>query len=183
MCWIAFVAVWIAAWLHDRRYAAEVRKREPFPSWLLIVVLAYILTGVIVPRGAWSHLAFRPQPGVQYAGTIVVVLSTAFAIWARIVLGTMWSALAIVKVGHQLRTTGPYSITRHPIYTAILGMSIGSTMAQGGGIWFLAFVTIALAVLTKIHSEEQLLVQTFGDDYRSYQRRVALIIPFVRLPG
>ena len=114
VCWIALVAVWVAAWLHDRPHAPAARKRAPFPRWLLIVMLAYLLTGAIVPRDFWSLLTFRPQPGVQYAGAIIVALSTAFAFWARIVLGTMWSVLAIAKVGHELRTTGPYSITRHP---------------------------------------------------------------------
>jgi protein-S-isoprenylcysteine O-methyltransferase Ste14 len=44
----------------------------------------------------------------------------------------MWSAAPAVKEGHQLRTTGPYAVTRHPIYTGIPGMMLGSGLLAGG---------------------------------------------------
>ncbi len=178
-CWVAFALVWIVTWLRDRRHALEVRERAPFPTGLVILILAYAVTALIVPATFWRHLAFQPQRGVQYAGVLVVVLSTAFTIWARLTLGTMWSLLAIGKMGHQLRTTGPYAITRHPIYTGIIGMLIGTAIAVGGGLSCLALVTVVLAFLIKARSEEELLLRIFEDEYRAYQREVAAIIPFL----
>ena len=32
----------------------------------------------------------------------------------------MWSAAPAVKEGHQLRTSGPYAITRHPIVLTLV---------------------------------------------------------------
>jgi len=176
-CWVAFAAVWIGAWLHARRRSAPVRERAPFPTLLLVLMVAYVLTAVIVPAPLWNHLTFQPQRDVQFAAVLVVVLSTAFTIWARLALGTMWSLLAIGRTGHELRTTGPYAVTRHPIYTGILGMTTGTAIAVGGGICALALITVAIAILIKVRSEEELLVRIFGEQYRAYRRRVGAIIP------
>ena len=46
----------------------------------------------------------------------------------------MWSMDAAVKEGHRLRTEGPYGITRHPIYTGLLGMLLGSLLLAGVGL-------------------------------------------------
>ena len=51
----------------------------------------------------------------------------------------MWSGAPAVKQEHQLRTNGPYSITRHPIYTGMLGMLLGCLLVTGGGRWVVPF--------------------------------------------
>lgn len=37
------------------------------------------------------------------------------------VVVVVWVAGALVKDDHRLRTHGPYAVTRHPIYTGLLG--------------------------------------------------------------
>ena len=59
-------------------------------------------------------------------GLVILLGSTVFTLWARFALGTMWTLDARLKEGHALRTDGPYRITRHPIYTGILGMLLRS---------------------------------------------------------
>jgi protein-S-isoprenylcysteine O-methyltransferase Ste14 len=50
-----------------------------------------------------------------------------------------------------LRTEGPYAVTRHPIYTGILGMLVGTALLSGLGYWA-AVVAVAVAGLeVKIH--------------------------------
>jgi len=58
-------------------------------------------------------------------GLAILAVSTAFTIWARPALRTMWSFDPVVKQAHLLRTRGPYAVTRHPIYTGLLGMLLG----------------------------------------------------------
>ena len=71
-------------------------------------------------------------------GLALLLAATGLTLWARLVLGTMWSAAPAVKAEHQLRTTGPYAVTRHPIYTGLLGMMLGSGLLAGGR-WILGF--------------------------------------------
>jgi protein-S-isoprenylcysteine O-methyltransferase Ste14 len=89
----------------------------------------------------------------------------------------MWAAVAEIKEGHQLRTQGPYRITRHPIYTGLIGMLLGSLFIGGFGIWVLYFIVGLIAVIIKAISEERLLKETFGEQYTLYQQRVPRLIP------
>jgi protein-S-isoprenylcysteine O-methyltransferase Ste14 len=65
--------------------------------------------------------------------------ATALTIWARLALGVMWSAAPTLKQEHKLRTGGPYAVTRHPIYTGLLGMMPGSLLLAGAGRWIVSF--------------------------------------------
>jgi protein-S-isoprenylcysteine O-methyltransferase Ste14 len=53
---------------------------------------------------------------------------------ARVTLGRLWSAWPnALRADHELHTRGPYSITRHPIYTGLSGMVVGSVLLNGLG--------------------------------------------------
>ena len=73
----------------------------------------------LVPGPDWHALRVG-SAWVTFLGVAVLLASTAFTLWARVALGTMWSMDAAVKEGHKLQTNGPYGITRHPIYTGML---------------------------------------------------------------
>lgn len=66
-------------------------------------------------------------------GITLLVVCTAFTLWARAALGTMWTSSAVVKADPELRTDGPYGITRRPIYTGLLGMVAGTALIEGLG--------------------------------------------------
>jgi protein-S-isoprenylcysteine O-methyltransferase Ste14 len=75
----------------------------------------------------WAALAVHVTE-LQVIDVILLIAATLFTLWSRLVLGTMWPSAAAVKSDHQLRTDGPYRVTRHPIYTGILGMLAGTTL-------------------------------------------------------
>jgi protein-S-isoprenylcysteine O-methyltransferase Ste14 len=56
---------------------------------------------------------------ISWGGVIITATGVSFAIAARISLGENWSGRVTVKKGHELIQSGPYSITRHPIYTGM----------------------------------------------------------------
>jgi len=100
------------------------------------------LLAVIGIAACWGALALAWLLGAAWArilGLPILVAATAFAIWARIALGAIWSAAPTVLEEHKLRTSGPYSVTRHPIYTGLLAMLAGTALLAGGGRWIVAF--------------------------------------------
>jgi protein-S-isoprenylcysteine O-methyltransferase Ste14 len=114
---------------------------------------------------------------VRVLGLAVLAASTVFTLWARFSLGTMWSMAPQVKGDHQLRTHGPYAVTRHPIYTGVLGMLLGATLLSGIGQWIVLFPVGLILVEVKIRMEEHLMQATFPDDYPRYRRHVPQLIP------
>jgi protein-S-isoprenylcysteine O-methyltransferase Ste14 len=83
----------------------------------------------------------------------------------------MWSSSAQIKEKHKLRTEGPYSITRHPIYTGLLGMLLGTTLIFGFGYSFIILIYVLIGFKVKINNEEKLLIETFGEEYKDFQKR------------
>ena len=77
-----------------------------------------------------------------------------------------------------LVTTGPYALTRHPMYVGWWIIHAGFGVFRGSA-WILA--TLPISMLTEHHNvvaEERALVQTFGAAYTGYARLVPRYIRF-----
>jgi protein-S-isoprenylcysteine O-methyltransferase Ste14 len=94
----------------------------------------------------------------------------------------MWSASPdALRADHELRTDGPYAITRHPIYTGLVGMLLGTALLNGLGV-SLGFLLIGAAFLgLRIPIEERLMSKTFPDEYARSRERVPLLVPGLHL--
>jgi protein-S-isoprenylcysteine O-methyltransferase Ste14 len=145
---------------------------------VVLVLLFFFLSDI--PHTGWRALTVHS--GWVYApGLALSFVSTAFTLWARAALGTMWTLSPVLKEGHALRTDGPYAITRHPIYTGMLGMMIGTALLAGLGRWLVVLALFAIFIEGKIHAEERLLGEAFPGSYEQYRRRVPRLVPGARL--
>lgn len=72
-----------------------------------------------------------------------------------------------------LVTDGPYRYTRNPMYLGFTCLYLGTAL-WFGGFWTLAFLPLALVVMTLgvIRREERYLARRFGEAYASYRRQV-----------
>jgi protein-S-isoprenylcysteine O-methyltransferase Ste14 len=85
----------------------------------------------------------------------------------------------IFKQGHELITTGPYRFVRHPIYTSILALLLGTAIAAGRLASLLAMLFFFAGFWIKLKQEETLMVGHFPEEYPAYQARVKALAPFV----
>jgi protein-S-isoprenylcysteine O-methyltransferase Ste14 len=181
VCWAVFLVVWMLGALYNARRAPAVRKRGWLPQrWSIApVVVVVVLVNRHLPKDTWEPLTVHAQ-WIRVAGAAVLVAAMAFTFWARWKLGLMWTSAPAAKEGHELRTDGPYAIVRHPIYTGILGMFVGTALLNQLGGWLLALVVVAVLVRWKLSAEERLMTEAFPDEYEEYKRRVPRLVP---LPG
>jgi len=179
VCWGTFLVVWIVGALYNARRGPAVRTRTMGNLRWVIGVAAVWAVLRLVPGSDWDRLSLHTS-WIRLPGLVLLVAATAFTIWARFSLGTMWSSNVVAKEGHQLRTDGPYGIVRHPIYAGLLGMLLGSAMLDGFGVWTLALVGGGAMVLLKVRAEEGLMGNIFPGDYERYRRRVPALIPSLR---
>jgi protein-S-isoprenylcysteine O-methyltransferase Ste14 len=177
--WMATGAVWLAAYAFTKRTV----RAQPLAGRLFHVGLAalgYVLLSGRWFRAGWLARRFIPQDGnLLLAAAAVTTIGCAFAIWARLALGTNWSGRVTVKEGHELITSGPYAIARHPIYTGLLLAVAGTVLAVGEWRGVAALALVLIAFLVKIGQEEQLMMQTFPEAYPAYKQRVKALIPGV----
>ena len=176
LLWIAFVVYWnVAASNTARTVRSESSRSRAVHQWLMLASLALffaplpLLDRRILPVGAiWVPLGLALHAG-----------SFAFALAARRTLGRNWSGAITEKEDHQLVQSGPYRIVRHPIYTAMIGMSVGTAVVSGDLHAFLGAALLAVAYARKLRLEERNLDAVFGARYAEYRRTTRAIIPWV----
>lgn len=177
LCWGAFGLLWIGGAIYNAFWGPKIVQKnfQLWRYWLIGALLMYLISRHLIPRSVWIpfHLNI---PWLQLLGVIILIACTLFTLWARIILGVMWSSSVTLKSDHELRTNGPYRITRHPIYSGMLGMLVGTNLTTG--VLFLPISLFALGILlVKIRNEEKLMVETFGEQYLEYRKRVPQLIP------
>lgn len=180
LCWGAFGLLWASGAVYNAFWGPQIVKKnfQSWRYWSLGVLLIYLIFRHLIPQYVWIPLRLHIQ-WVQILGAIILIFSTLFTLWARIILGVMWSSSITLKSDHELRTNGPYRITRHPIYSGLLGMMVGSNLTVG--LIFLPGSLVALGIfLVKIKNEEKLMVETFGGQYLEYRKHVPQLIPGVK---
>jgi protein-S-isoprenylcysteine O-methyltransferase Ste14 len=135
-------------------------------------------------------LLYIPIPGLNQRfviGTLVMrglglgiqAAFTLLAVWARRHLGFHWSGEITFKIDHRLVQSGPYRWLRHPIYTAILGMSVGAATVSGQSHAIFGLVILFYAYWRKIRLEEVNLRKAFGLAYDEYSRDTWALIPWL----
>lgn len=175
-CWGIFTLAWVAGAVYNHAHAPTWRNRSPFGAAMLAGVLISALLIWVVPDPVWRALT-AGSAAVRMTGLAVLIACTVVTLWARVVLGTMWSVDPAIRQDHELRTAGPYRFVRHPIYTGMLGMIVGTVLLAGAGQW-LTILPVGWALLKiKIRVEERLMTAEFPDEYAHYRRRVPQLIP------
>ncbi len=177
--WLSWAVYW---WALSRNVKVATR-REPLPSRLLhivplvLAVLLLWLPSVPLPVLGTRFLPRAPWP--FWTGAALTIAGMLFSVWARQHIGRNWSGIVTIKEGHELVTSGPYALVRHPIYTGLLLAFVGSAIAGAEWRGVLAVAIAFWALWRKLRIEEQWMQEQFGEAYQAYRRRVSALIPFV----
>lgn len=151
------------------------RTLLPEPG-LLLAGPAVAVALALVPHAVWRHLTFW-NPVLAVAGFAIALCSTALMLWARWVLGRMWAGRPLVQQGHELCTSGPYQIVRHPIYAGIVGLAVGGTLVAGFAQMLVVLAATIAFAAWRVRTEDRIMIATFGDRYRAYRSRVPALMP------
>ena len=83
------------------------------------------------------------------------------------------------KQDHELIESCPYALARHPIYTGLILMGLGTAIDYGRAIGFVLFLGLCGGLWWKALQEERIMSEHFPDSYAEYKTRVHAIVPFV----
>ena len=188
---LLFIAIYAVFFGVRIRYRLESVRREPekrqkseslATKILMVAILGYFTSIILylldVQWISWSRL---PLPlWLRWLGTCVAVCAVVLVAWTHHTLGRQYSAEFAIQKDHVLITTGPYSRTRHPMYTGFNLFSLSLAIMSSNLLLLLFAFLIVVPFPWLAREEERMLIETFGDEYREYMRRTGRFFPRMR---
>ncbi|HEY59896.1 MAG TPA: isoprenylcysteine carboxylmethyltransferase family protein [Anaerolineae bacterium] len=148
-----------------------------------IVFLALNGIGMLIPivYVFSSVLDFANYYLPNWIGWVGVILF-GFAIWllwrTHVDLGKNWTPILAIRDGHKLVTEGVFKYIRHPMYASHILWAIAQALILHNWIAGYSFLVFCVPqYLLRVNSEEDMMLEQFGEEYREYMQRTGRIIP------
>ena len=168
--------IWLTPFLLVKRNTQPARKLDRRARWgVLLVAIAYSML--------WQNKFWERSPQAwRIALSILFFLLAGLLSWtgAR-ALGRQWRIDAGLNPDHELVTSGPYRLVRHPIYTSMLCLLCGmGFMVTPLPMLLLSTLVFITGTEIRVRIEDKLLASSFGERFLDYRRRVPSYIPFLK---
>ena len=146
--------------------------RAVFFFALMAFLVMYLL------GSAWIDAFLFSMPAwLRWSGFVIGLVTVAFWTWTQITLDTQWSAQLQLTKEHHLITNGPYAIMRHPLYSGMIGWAVSLSLLTANWIFLVICMLSIAGVLWRVPKEEQMMIDTFGDEYKAYMQRTSRYLP------
>jgi protein-S-isoprenylcysteine O-methyltransferase Ste14 len=169
-----------AEWLRMKLLDQLVRDGDRLFRWrsyLPLLLAPVLIAGVLTSVPPFSTRA--EEQAWECLSVAVALGGLAMRVWAVGSAPSGTSERSTVNPrASQLRTSGPYSIVRHPLYVANGLMALGLSLFPG--IWYLPIILVTATWLYYERiaiREEAFLLERFGADFESWSSRVPAFLP------
>ena len=186
LIWLAGGVLWFVIRFPHQRRARKIKVARSVGGRRDQLLLAASLTGLaIIPliyliTGFWGFADYHFNPLLAWLGTILMVAALWLFYETHRQLGRNWSVTLDTRRSHQLVSHGLYARMRHPMYSAFWLLALAQAALLPNWIAGLSGVVgWGTLFFLRVGREEQLMIDTFGEDYRAYMRRTARIIPWL----
>jgi protein-S-isoprenylcysteine O-methyltransferase Ste14 len=151
--------------------AAGLREKARFVAdgqgYFLILLILSIVSHFLFPGRVILQAPFTG------AGILIIGAGLFLAVRCRALFLQNRTTLSPYESPAVLLTTGPFRISRNPVYLAMAVILFGSAVVMGTLAPFVFPVLfIVIMELLFIPDEEQQLDEIFGEEYRRYKREV-----------
>jgi protein-S-isoprenylcysteine O-methyltransferase Ste14 len=138
--------------------------------------LVYLINPNWLP---WSYLELPNW--LRWVGGGIGLLTIVLSYFVHRTLALSFTPTLQTIEGHRLVTDGIYRWIRHPMYTTFFLLFAASALLSANWLIGLLGLIYSLLILDRVKSEEAMLLETFGEGYRSYQQGSGKFFP--RLTG
>jgi protein-S-isoprenylcysteine O-methyltransferase Ste14 len=130
-------------------------------------------------RRATAEALVRRRVALGFvAGAVVLVVADPTWPWwlAGLVVAMAGECIRVWAAGHleksrEVTRSGPYRLTRHPLYVGSGVMAIGAVIASRSSVVaVIAAIYVATTIPAASRAEERFLRRTFGDVYDRYRQ-------------
>ena len=137
------------------------------PTYFIILLLLSIGLHFLLPI---KKIIFSPY---NYSGIILIIFGIIMNIWADALFKKKKTTVKPHEIPNFLEISGPFKISRHPMYLGMLAILLGTSFFLGSLITF-AFPVIFIILMEMIFipAEEKNLKKVFGKEYSDYKKKV-----------
>jgi protein-S-isoprenylcysteine O-methyltransferase len=177
--WITGLAFWAVASIASKRTIKKQSRSSELGQGAIAGAGFVLLFNRQIHLGPLDLRLLPNSTLAGFAGLVLTIVGLGFMAWSRIVLGQNWSAAVTIKKDHELMSTGPYAIVRHPLYAGVLLAMLGTAIFFGEVRGFIAFFLTFSGWWLKSRTEERFMVEQFGIRYLQYRQQVKALIPYL----
>lgn len=162
-----------------RKVGVKVDQKSTIDVVLLALNgIAMLLPLIYVFSFVFDFANFELPDWTGWLGAVFFLLAI-YLLWStHHDLGRNWTPTLGIREEHKLVTGGIYKFIRHPMYTAHLVWAVAQILMLHNwiaGPWFL--ITSTTQYLLRVDSEEQMMIEQFGDAYKAYMRKTGRFFP------
>lgn len=187
LIYLAGAVAYVGIRMVFQRRTAAVAKPISRSSAQDRALIAFVITGQLVlpfalvatPWLNWANYSLPQQ--AQWLGAPLL----AYALWvfwrSHADLGESWSVTLELNQNHRLITEGVYRVVRHPMYASFFLMALGQGLLLNNWLaGWAALAAVSLMYVVRVPREERMMLEAFGEEYRSYALRTGGVIPRIQ---
>jgi protein-S-isoprenylcysteine O-methyltransferase Ste14 len=143
-----------------------------------LVLWASVITFMIRPGWmSWSSLPVGAA--VRWSGVALCAVTALLLMWTLASLGKNLTDTVVTRRDHSLVTRGPYRWVRHPFYDCMCLFMLGTALAMANWFVIVTGLVVFAILAARSRTEEDKLLERFGEPYRLYQQRTGRFLPGV----
>ena len=137
------------------------------PTHFICLLILLILFHFIFPI---KKIIYSPY---NYFGIPLILFGIIINLWADQLFKKIKTNVKHHKIPNKLIISGPFKISRNPMYLGMLSILLGVAIFQGSIIGFIFSIIFILIIEKKyIPLEEKNMKKTFGKNYLNYKQKV-----------
>ena len=141
-----------------------------------LVLWGGVIAFIISPASMrWSSLPLTAT--LRWSGVGLCVLTALLLIWTLGSLGKNLTDTVVTRQAHTLVTRGPYQWVRHPFYDCMFLFLIGTILMTANWFVMAAGLVVFAILAARSKTEEEKLLERFGEPYRAYRASTGRFIP------
>lgn len=140
---------------------------------VVLSLIAYFVGIAVDPEleAAMGRIPRGNESGWRLASLVVMTSSLLWMALAQFSMGRSWRIGIDQSETLDLRTNGPFAVSRNPIFTGMLGLSVGLALWSPATVTIAALTAAYIALEIQIRAEEAYLERTIGEPYRLYRSK------------
>jgi len=157
--------------------------RDNRSNTLDAILLALNGVGMLIPIfyvfSAWFDFADYSLPAwLSWSGVVLFAAAAVFLGMTHRAMGRSWTPTLGLREDHELVTDGIFKYIRHPMYAAHLLWALAQPLILTNWIAGFCFLIPQLLMFWfRVGSEEQMMLEYFGEEYQDYMSRTGRLIP------